>query len=193
MKKALRLGLAIIGCIIISLFTQSVFADDGFWGSEETPLEIDWVGSGTELDLTHVDADPWKGWAWLYVKNWCGEDWGDFHLRVKETSYWPSHDMDFSDEFAPQLYINDSGTWEQVLAPVLNWSVAADGSTMDMTFYDNPIGHGDKALIKVYTDNTFWMCSWFKIGVHPTPVPEPATIALLGLGVFGLLRGKKTR
>jgi hypothetical protein len=167
---------------------QYVLADDGQWGTEETPLIIDWVGSGSELDLEHVDADPWKGWATIYLKNWCGGDWGDFHLKIKGYNI---ANVDFSETVAPQLWVKQGYTW--VRETGITWDVdnVVVGAELDMYFYDSPITHGETAMIKVYTDNTYSRCSSFRICAYPTPVPEPAALGLLALGTgLYLLRRK---
>jgi len=188
--RAVRVGWVVLGCLIISAFTQFAFAHDGSWGDDATPLDIDWLGSGSELDLQHIDADPWKGWASLTVRNLCGDAWGDFHLRIKEVcSPWSRTDVIFDVTPAPELWIKDGLTWVQYTG--LNWTLGPDGTTLDLFFYGNPIEHGDKALIKVYTDNTSRHGDWFTMSAYATPVPEPATIALLGIGAVALIRRTK--
>jgi len=193
--RAVRIGLAIFVCLTISVFTQYAFADDGYWGTDETPIDITGIGSGSELDLAeHYDADPWKGWGILTVRNWCYDDWGDFHLRIKEVcSGWNNTDVIFDDVQAPQLWVKEYGMGSYVQYTGLDWNIGPDGTTMDLFFYDNPIEQYDKAIIKVYTDNTSWHSPWFKIAVHATPIPEPATVALLGLGAVALFRRTKKR
>lgn len=73
------------------------------------------------------------------------------------------------------------------------WEVDNDAynATLDMEFYDTPIEVGDSAKIVVYTDNHWSKYAWFRLSVWPTEVPEPATIVMLGLGAFVLLRKRK--
>ena len=201
MKKALRLGIAILIGIIISLFTQSVFAHDGTWGSTSDPCAIDGLGTDYELDLVHNDAPDWKGWAGLIAINWCGDDWGDFHFRMKDIcSPWYTSDVDFVDDYVegvydyrPQLYIWEGDIWTgDWVQQTVAWTLAPDGETLDLFFYSNPVEQGKIALFKVYTDNTYRSASWFTVGGYATPVPEPTTIALLGLGAIALIGRKKT-
>jgi hypothetical protein len=144
------------------------------------------------LELPHDDADPFKGWAALTVKNVCGQDWGDFHLVLR--SSWGS-DVNFVDtpsQYEPQLWLKEGSTWQQY--EDLTWAIdngATNGAVMNLFFYDNPIGHNEKAIIKVYTDNRAHCWPSFKVCVYPTPVPEPVTITLLALGSVALLRKRK--
>ena len=185
--KLLKLIFAVVCSVTLLSWNQSVLADDGQWGTEDSPLIVDWIGSGSELDLEHFDADPWKGWATLYVKNWCGADWGDFHLKINGYNI---ANVDFSETVAPQLWVKQGYSWVQ---ETVNWEVdnVVVGAELDMTFYGSPITHGETAMIRVYTDNTYSHCSSFRICAYPTPVPEPTIGGLLGLGLLGFLLRRK--
>ncbi len=193
--RAVRVGLVILACLIISAFTQYAFAHDGTWGSVEDPCGISGFGTDYEMDFLHNDADPWKGWASVIAINWCGgPDWGDFHLRMKEVcSPWSTSDVDFitGGEFDPELYIWGGLSVGWVQQTVDNAILGSDGETLDLFFYSNPVENGQIALIKFYTDNTSHHSDWFKVSGYATPVPEPATIALLGLGAIALIRRSK--
>jgi hypothetical protein len=185
--KAFRYSIVLLVSLTVFAFTQYAFAHDGEWGSEEAPNIFYGVGSGSELDLEHVDADPWKGWASLWVKNWCGEAWGDYHFKIKGFNI---ANVDFRDDapFQPQLWLKQGSSWVKYSGLTWNINNTVVGAELDLFFYGNPIEHGDTALLKVYTDNTYSHCSSFHIASYPTPVPEPAPIALLGLGAVALLR-----
>ncbi len=81
----------------------------------------------------------------------------------------------------------------QVQSPDLTWVIdnEADHATMDLFFYGDPIAYGQKAKIRVYTDNTVSKHSSFSILAHPTPVPEPVTLALFGLGAMAVIKRRR--
>ncbi len=192
---------AFLFCLLLFVLTSNAFADDGEWGDINTPLEVDWYGDfgiDDTLELDHEDGgelgDEWMGWATIWVWNACGEDedWGDFHLKIKSCFGSDITNVDFSETVAPKLYIKTGYNWVEVID--LDWEVDNEvvGATLDLKFYDDPIAVGQWAKIMVYTDNTSLPhAPWFRIGAYPTLVPEPTTIALLGLGAFALLRKRK--
>ena len=193
MKRSRR-GLMLVISLILSIgITSRTLADDGEWGSEASPIDVDWIGDIVSLELDHEDADPWKGWGTIWLKNICGEDWGDFHFQIKSIFGSDIENVDFLIDPEPELWIRTAPfTWEQV--EDLTWQLDNDvvGATLDLFFYGDPIKQGDWAKFKIYTDNTADSCTWFRVGGYPTPVPEPSTIALLGLGGLVLLRRRRS-
>lgn len=75
---------ALLLCLLLFVLTSNAFAHDGSWGDPNAPFELDWVGDSQTLDLDHEDEDPWKGYATTWIKNICGEDWGDLHLEIRD-------------------------------------------------------------------------------------------------------------
>ena len=173
-------GLFIIGLVLT--FVSMSFADD-----MSIIADIAGVGAGVSQDYTHEDADPFKGSANVTVTNTGTEAWGDFHFGF----YDPIGGQDISnlafldasmggiDPISSQA----STTW------VINNLVV--GATLDLYFYSDPVLPGQTATFSVYTDNTTDMLPWFGMMIYPTPVPEPTTVLLLGMGSILMLKKKK--
>jgi hypothetical protein len=155
-------------------FTSRVLADDAYI----TTTFDDFIGQ----QYTHQDLDPFKGYLNVNVMNNTSQAWGDFHFGIMNVGW----DVSLVDFIVTPPYQPTSSQ-----SP-LTWSVdnVVVGATLDLYFYGDPVLPGESASFTVYTDNTATQ-NWFGVLIYPTPVPEPATVGLLGLGALALLRKRK--
>lgn len=189
MKRSLLLS-AILSIVLLS---APLFADAAY-----IVADFESVGSGAAQSFTHDDVEPFKGTLQVTVTNTGTQAWGDFHFQI----YDPLGTQDISNvhfiDASMQSYDGAWGSDPVYQAPVFvrpldDWAIDNDvvGATMDLYFYNNPILPGETAVLSVMTDNTQSQVGFFGVMVYPTPVPEPATMALIGVGTLALLGRKK--
>ena len=187
MKNVFRVCAFSFFLFSVAAFVAPASAHDG----EFDPINFSGIGSGVAVTVDHFEPDndipeDHKGWATFTFTHTGTEPWGDMHFCIAGENV-SSVDWIVDGIFAPTYKLNG--------VPKALWGIAVDNSlanaTLDLYFYDNPVMPGDVATFSAYTDNTSQMLSFFGICVWPTPVPEPATLAMLSLGGLVLFRKRR--
>jgi len=180
MRTSRILAIGVIFCVFVA--APQAFAHDG-----EITIDLN-LDSGV-YDWAHNELDPpendvFKGWATVNVTNTGADPWGDFHFEI----YDPIGGMNISNV----SFLDTVGFEPTSSQSSLTWIIDNDvvGATVDLYFYSDPVMPGEQATFSVYTDNPDHL-SWFGLKLYPTPVPEPATMTLLGLGAIALFRKRK--
>jgi len=177
MKKFVSLIALSLAYLVIISPASAHLAEIGGEGSEiEFP-------AFSEQQFVHNDADPWKGWAFVYVKNTGSVAWGDFHFEIYQCDVNSIENVHF--------------TVDSPFEPISTQTISkvtvdndAVGATLDLEYYGDPVNPGEVATFQVYTDNTVDKVN-FGLIICPSEVPEPATIVLLSLGGAALLRKRR--
>jgi hypothetical protein len=143
------------------------------------------TGSSFAQQISHNDADPFKGLINLSVTNTGNESWGDFHFRIFSIGQSVAN-VDFI-VAAPHQPTSSQNplTWVVDNTPVT-------GSTLDLFFYADPVSPGETAWFKVYTDNAKDKVP-FGVMFYPTPVPIPTAFWLFATGLLGLVGFRRRR
>lgn len=181
--------MVLLAFLCVSLVSVS-FADDAFWGSQQNPGSLA-LGDVVD-DWTHLDAAPFKGTGMVFVTNTGNQAWGDFHFQVYSVPGFGSA-TSVAIKDATMGGMNPSLIGFGSMHSLDNWNIGTtlDGhAKIDLFYYTNPILPGQTVSFTIYTDNTAQQVGFFGLAFNPTPVPEPMTMVLLGLGSLVAFRKK---
>ena len=135
----------------------------------------------------HPDEDPFKGWLTVNVTNTGTVAWGDFHFEFYDP--WGTQDI------SSLSFLDDSMGGEDPTSSQspFTWLIDNEAvpATMDLFYYSDPVDPGESATFAVYTDNTTEELPIFGMTIYPTPIPEPGTVLLLGLGALLIRRPRR--
>jgi hypothetical protein len=162
----------VCGCAAL-LMTSTARADD---------VTIDAVFSNmSPQQFQHDDLSPFKGTVTVNLTNSGSEPWGDFHFEFYGVGI---SNVSFLDASMPPDGQDPTSTQTP-----FSWTIDNDvvGATMDLYFYSDPVLSTETATFTVYTANPDHL-SFFGLMMYPTPVPEPASIMLLGLAALLIRR-----
>ncbi|MCC7146600.1 MAG: PEP-CTERM sorting domain-containing protein [Phycisphaeraceae bacterium] len=171
---------AAMAALVLSLgISGSARADDAL-------IVTDFAGLGPSVvqQFEHMDGEPFKGYVTVNLTNTGSAAWGDFHFEIFGIPGFPS--------VANVSFVVDSPYEPTSSQSGLTWAVdnVVVGATLDLFFYSDPVLPGESASFMVYTDNADHV-PFFGVAIYPTPIPEPATLALMGLG--GLFISRRRR
>ena len=158
-------------------------------GSDTTPIEFTGYGISAQETGTHDDeSDPFKGSLMIYAMNTGSFAWTDFHIKITDP-----YSKGIENVFIVDGFDTDFGNIDPTSSQSgLTWNITAptatEGAMIDLYFTDT-VEYGELAWFKIYTNNTIDKAD-FGVCFYPT-VPEPATLAMFGLGTLVLLRKKR--
>ncbi len=183
---------ALVIAVTVCLSTTVVFAHDGYigWdgessveGNPHTPIDLELGDDWLEV---HDDEYEWKGFAFIGTNNTGTADWTGMHFFI----YSPTVDGVEYDATSVQIIDDEGFEPSSQTNTISDWTIGQtpDGhATLDVDFAD-VVAPGETLLMSFYTDNSEEV-DYFGIGFNP--VPEPATVGLLGLGAVVLFRKRR--
>ncbi|MFW6065197.1 MAG: PEP-CTERM sorting domain-containing protein [Planctomycetota bacterium] len=176
-------GLAVLAALAAMMLTTGVAsAHDTDLGN----VYFGGTGEDSAYEVTHYDEDPWKGWISVSAVNQSDTAWGNFHFKIADVGEDVSNVLwVIDDPYEPTTSMTLDAGFPQV-------DNSAYGGELDFELYGDPVAVGNSANFQVYTDNTTDEVD-FGVMFYPTPIPEPATLAMLAFGGMAVTLRRRTR
>lgn len=173
----IKLLLAAACCCAAVLMSSPARADDAYITTT--------FGDMLAQQFTHEDHTPFKGYVNLTVTNSGSQPWGDFHFQIYDPMGSQNiSNVSFLDSTTVPPGPNPTSSQVPFTWTIDNFSV---GARMDLFFYSAPVYPTQTATFTVYTSNPD-MVPFFGLMLYPTPIPEPASIMLLGFAALLIRR-----
>ena len=151
-------------------------------------VDFDGVGIGSALYEEHFDLEPFKGWVTVNVTNTSNVAWVNFHFFLFSVAGSDISNVDFMEGVIETVNYDPTSSQSGLTWDIDNVMV---GAKVDLFYYGDPILPGNSGQFKVFTNNPDHVA--FGVAFYPSPVPEPATMGLLGLGLAGLVARKRRK
>lgn len=178
-----RFGLLLMMCATTILWGSQVQADD-------VNISETLTGSGPAFTIfaEHEDKPEYKGWALVTLYNDSTESWSGINFQIFSVPNGSRIDK--------VLFIDSPEAYEPTSTPnaLMDWTIvdptSTTGAQMNVLFA-TPVAPETSCTVKVYTDNTAEK-GRFGLSFYPVAVPEPASLALLGIGMT-LFAGRRRK
>jgi hypothetical protein len=174
----------------LSLFLLAM-AGMMIWSSQAKACDVEVngyfevAGPAAAQTAIHEDVEPFKGWAKVYLFNDTDTEYftGIHFNTFCVTGGSAINHVFFIDTdtlVTPNVPYPPSSS-QGIDGYAITLPTSTSGAEMVVNFV-TPLAPGESGWVKVYTDNRMDKGK-FGVSYYPLSVPEPATLALLGMGI----------